>query len=369
MLGSARFGFALVPRGRRPPWAAEAGRRPPARCHGRRRGWDGEHRPPRRRRAAAERAAAGQAAAAPEGALTCLNDEGVVLAVSDLSFGEGNSGEWKNVGFNIDGLVSTAQSKDLCQPNSRRLRTSGLPGRQGRHRQLVRQEPAAPHPLALPELAGRGHQQGHLRRRRLHHAAEDAVPASRRATSPCSHEGLRRHGARLTPKFDGTDVWPVAPELLSDPRTRESSTVVFENSSVTGQTFDSGKKETFILTVPLNTMMGSTSLKLTLYAAQTTMTLSEDRKSATKGIISGVLNTEELVAECQEGRRAARPLRQTRCSQHRDPGPPGLGHHDRRHAGSGQDLRRHLHRSRLRDEGGADRRRRPRGASAGVTCP
>src|SRR5687767_8117971 len=51
------------------------------------------------------------------GAPSCMG-EGTVLAATELFFGEGNSGEWKAFGFNIDGLVSTAASKDLCQPNS-----------------------------------------------------------------------------------------------------------------------------------------------------------------------------------------------------------------------------------------------------------
>jgi hypothetical protein len=44
----------------------------------------------------------------------------------------------------------------------------------------------------------------------------------------------------------------------------------------------------------------STTLKLTLYAARVTMTLSADRQSATGGIIGGVLNTEELVTEAEK---------------------------------------------------------------------
>ena len=41
-------------------------------------------------------------------------------------------------------------------------------------------------------------------------------------------------------------------------------------------------------------------MKLTLYAAKMTMTLSADRKSATGGMIGGVLNTEEFVAEVKK---------------------------------------------------------------------
>jgi len=43
--------------------------------------------------------------------------DGVTLAITKLMFGEGNSGQWKKVGLNLDGLTSTAISSDVCQPN------------------------------------------------------------------------------------------------------------------------------------------------------------------------------------------------------------------------------------------------------------
>src|SRR5262249_32682706 len=94
-----------------------------------------------------------------------------------------------------------------------------------------------------------------------------------------------------TPKYDGTDVWPVAPELLSDPADPESSTIVFQKSSVKSSVFDSGKNQIFIFTIPWAYNGNVTTLKMTLYAAHVTMTLSADRKSSTAGTIAGVLNT------------------------------------------------------------------------------
>jgi hypothetical protein len=104
----------------------------------------------------------------------------------------------------------------------------------------------------------------------------------------------------MMPKFDGTDKWPVTPELLSNPMDPESSTIVFPVSSVKGTMFDSGKGQTFILTVPVSTQSMSTSIKLTLHAAQATMNLAADRKSATGGMLGGVLNTEDFIAEVKK---------------------------------------------------------------------
>ena len=52
------------------------------------------------------------------------------------------------------------------------------------------------------------------------------------------------------PLYDGSDVWPVAPEILSDPQDPESSTLVFENSTIVDNEFDSGPNEEFILSIP-----------------------------------------------------------------------------------------------------------------------
>jgi len=100
-----------------------------------------------------------------------------------------------------------------------------------------------------------------------------------------------------TPKWDGTDQWPVEPDLLTNPKDPQSSSLVFPQSSVTGTTFNAGKNGTIVLTIPLMAQGVSTSIKLTLYAAQLTMTLSADRTSATGGVIGGVLNTEEFVTQ------------------------------------------------------------------------
>jgi hypothetical protein len=50
-----------------------------------------------------------------------------------------------------------------------------------------------------------------------------------------------------TPKLDGTDMWPVAPELLSDTTNPESSTIAFPTSSVAASVFDSGSNQKFVL--------------------------------------------------------------------------------------------------------------------------
>jgi hypothetical protein len=72
---------------------------------------------------------------------------------------------------------------------------------------------------------------------------------------------------------------------------------------VTGTTFDSGKNQTFALTLPV----GSVNMHLMLQAAEVTMTLSADRKSATGGMLGGVVNTAALVTEMKKVVYALQP--------------------------------------------------------------
>lgn len=232
------------------------------------------------------------------GAITCDNGEATVLGVSNLSFGEGQSGQWKKVGYNIDGLTSNAFATDVCKPNSNADPSVPYPdGDDGIDNSFGKN--LLPIILSLypnwVDDINNGISNGVftslLKLECL--PAEGDVPVM--VTKLFGGEALPN-----TAKFDGSDVWPVQPELLSDPMDPDSSTVVFNQSSVIGQHYDAGPGVTFILTVPLKTANASTSIKLTLYSAKITMTLAADRKSATEGLIGGVLNAEELVAELKK---------------------------------------------------------------------
>lgn len=232
------------------------------------------------------------------GGLTCTMGESTVLAGTKLSFGEGNSGQWKKFGFNIDGLVSIAASNDLCKPNSGAFSLGPYPdGDEGIDNSFGKNllpQIISLYPTWVDDV-NNGITNGFfdvlLKLECLPPTGD--VPALTTKLFGGTTLGM-------TPKFDGTDKWPVAPELLDNPMDPDSSTIIFEKSSVIGTAYDSGKNETFILTVPVATKTMSTSIKLKLYAAQTTMTLSADRKSATGGRIGGVLNTEEFVAEMKK---------------------------------------------------------------------
>jgi hypothetical protein len=238
------------------------------------------------------------AASSSSGAPAC-NGEGTVFAGTKLLFGEGAS-QWKKFGFNIDGLESTAASNDVCKPSSGGTAGTAYPdGDLGIDNSFGKN--------LLPTLLQLYPAWVSDVNSSIQNGTFDVLlkmyclpPTGDAPVLTTKLFGGTSLGSK--PAFDGTDKWPVIPELLSNPMDPESSTIIFGQSSVIGTTFDSGKNQSFILTVPIYAQQGGakTSIKLTLHAAQATMTLAADRKSATAGMIGGVLNTEEFVAEIKK---------------------------------------------------------------------
>ncbi len=236
----------------------------------------------------------GTGGAPPDGGAPCT-EAPTVLAVDKLLFGDGNSGQWKALGFNLDGLVSTAVSTGLCKLNDGAQASDPYPdGNNGIDNSFGKN--------LLPLILGidptwvtdvnNSIQMGNFTALLEVECLPPTGDASGISTKLFAGTTLG-----TTPKWDGTDMWPVEPDLLTDPTNPQSSSLVFPQCSVTGTTFSAGKNGTIVLTIPLMASGVSTSIKLTLYAAQLTMTLSADRMSATGGVIGGVLNTEDFVTQ------------------------------------------------------------------------
>lgn len=243
--------------------------------------------------------ASSSSSSSSSGAPACPPNEGIVLSVSELYFGEGNSGEWKKFGWNLDDKVSTGLSKDLCQPAEMGTANTAYPdGEDGIDNSFGKN--LLPTILSLYPTWVSDINAG------IDNGRFTAIVRMMCVTEPegdvPSFTTKLLGGTTLgtPPKFDGTDVWPIEPGLLSDPKDPESSTILFEGSSLTGDTYDAGKKVVFIISVPVRTATESTSIKLTLYSARIKMKMGPDRKSSTEGMIGGVLNTEEFVAELKK---------------------------------------------------------------------
>jgi hypothetical protein len=237
-------------------------------------------------------------ASGPDAAPMCGADEGTVFAVRQLTWGEGNSGQWKAYGFDLDGKTSTAASTDLCQPNSGGNAGAAYPdGNAGIDNSFGKN--------ILPTILGLYPTfTADINNSLVNGDFTTLLELLCLPTTgdvPVLHAKLwEATPLGKMPAWDGTDTWMVDPLLLSDPTDPASSTALFPSGSLAGATFDAGTGGTFIISIPVHNGTQTAWMRLTLHAARITMTLSADRKSATGGMIGGVLDTEEFVAEVKK---------------------------------------------------------------------
>ena len=219
------------------------------------------------------------------------------LAISSLGWGEGTSGQWRMVGFDLDARSSTAASTDLCQLSSGAAPTTPYPdGDMGIDNSFGKN--------LLPQLQALN--PNFVSDRNASIARGDFTSLLNLGCSPLTGSGSVA-GASLfvarplgmPPVFDGTDVWPVDRDFLSDPTDSNSSTLRFPSATITGSTFSAGTDGAIVLRMPLSTSGSTVSFTLTMRAARLSMTLSADHAHAT-GMLGGVLDTEELVSQIRE---------------------------------------------------------------------
>lgn len=227
----------------------------------------------------------------------CAPGDGAVFALRTLHFGEGDSGQWKSMGFDLDGKASTALSVDVCKPSSGGSAVGAYPDGDGGIDNSFGKNLLPAVLSLLPTFTSDAQgaldvgQSTSLLEVRCLPPAGDAV-----GLETAIFDATPLGGA---PAWDGSDAWPVEPAHLSNPADPASSTLVFTGGSIAAGAFDAGSG-TFVLDVPVSGPSATAHLRLTLYAARLTMTPSADHLSAAGGRIGGVLHTEELVAEVEE---------------------------------------------------------------------
>jgi hypothetical protein len=226
----------------------------------------------------------------------------VTFAVSKLYLGDTdpdgtsdmNNG-WKHFGYDLDGKQSTATSTDLCKPRNGATPKAVYPdGDLGTDNSFGKN--------ILPLIIG------------LSSGAPQAINDSiaqgkftlmldmEKLGAKSDYTGLMTQlyaGADLgmAPKWDGTDVWPVRPELLKDGMTvAGGSKVQFPTSYVNNNTWVSGSKGD----VNLSLSIQGFTLNLTISNAVITMEMDTAHMKGTKGIIAGILQTDVLITELQK---------------------------------------------------------------------
>jgi hypothetical protein len=228
--------------------------------------------------------------------IVCTPSDGTVLAINALDFGDvgTNTANSQKLGFNVDGLVSTAGSTDVCQPASggdkAKVYPDGLNG-------IDNSFGANVLPLLLMLAPGFSDSTTANITDGSFTIMLDMVGLTAAADQPSLVTRLYG-GATLgmPPAFDGKDCWPVTPELLTNPSDIKTASVIFDKSSIVGNKWSSGVAGTIKLTVPA----GPGTITLNIHKAQVVLDLSADHLSATGGLIGGVLDTDEFVTEIKK---------------------------------------------------------------------
>lgn len=225
----------------------------------------------------------------------CKPSSDTVFAVDRLYFGDADWNDaagpnaWQNFGLDADLVTSTGTATGVCTPvsgaNVANVHTDGPSGLDNNFGKLVL-------PVFLQSIPNLSAQANGalingdftilIRMGGLGAAADQSgIP------------GAVYSGAYLpdVPKFDGTDCWPVQPESLTDTADIESAKCKFPASKLTGNQWDSVDKGEFNLTLQIFNFQG----QITIHKARIVMDLDANHAGTQRGIISGVLDTEEFV--------------------------------------------------------------------------
>lgn len=240
---------------------------------------------------------------------TAPSGDAVTFAVSKIYLGDTtrdgtpDSKAWQQFGYNLDGIVSTKNGSNHCTPqmgaNPSLVKTDG-PG--GVDNALGANLLSII--LGVAPTAGDDINQSVLDGDftiMIHNEALGSEP-NQGPIKAALYGGAKLEGG---PKFDGSDMWPVTPELLNNGDIN-SPKVTFDTAFVTDGTWVSGSNAT----VTLNISIQGFSLNLVITNAVITADIS-DQSNITGGVIAGVLDTEGLIEEL---RKVAGALDSSLCS-------------------------------------------------------
>lgn len=249
----------------------------------------------------------GAPAAGAEDTVIALNK--LFLGDTDFS-GNPDPNAWREIGFNIDGIISTKNGTNHCKYQEGATKSSvqtdgvdGIDNSFGSNLVKIIASLAANPSSTISESLASGDFTIMLKMAKLEDKADQTgintglyggakfsalVPDCKATpTEPnCS-----------APKWDGTDKWPVLPELLNGGNI-DSPKVSFPDSYVAGGTWVSGSKGDLNLTVSIQGF--NLALKITNAVITANLSGAGASAKATKGIIAGVIPTEQLISELKK---------------------------------------------------------------------
>jgi len=203
---------------------------------------------------------------------------------------------WKKYGYDVDGLVSTDKSTDHCKLKSGAPNKVKLDGDEGIDNSFGAN--------ILPIITTAAPDAAKSINDSLNKGTFTVIIEAKgfNAEAEQTNTGLSGQlfaGAELAtpPKWDGTDEWSVLPALLADGSSvAGGSKVKFGDAYVNKGLFVSGTDAT----VTLSLAVGGAALDLTIQKATISFKKPASGVLATEGTISGVLGTDQLIAELKK---------------------------------------------------------------------
>jgi len=233
------------------------------------------------------------------------------LFLGDTDYaGNPDPNAWREIGFNIDGIVSTKNGTNHCKYQEGATKSSvqtdgtdGIDNSFGSNLVKIIASLAANPSSTISESLESGDFTIMLKMAKLEDKADqtgintglyggakfDSMVADCKATPTevnCS-----------PPKWSGADKWPVLPELLTGGNI-DTPKVSFPESYVVGGTWVSGSKGDLNLTVSIQGF--NLALKITNAVITADLAGVGATAKATKGVIAGVIPTEQLIAELKK---------------------------------------------------------------------
>jgi hypothetical protein len=238
---------------------------------------------------------------APDGMDTVLAIHKLYLGDTDRK-GNPSSTAWKDFGYDLDGKISTKDSKDLCKPAAGAKAsavyedgTDGIDNSFGKNILPIITSLASDAGTQINDSINKGSFTIMLKFNKLG-TGDNYNPIN--ALLYAGAKFVDASGMPVNPKWDGTDQWPVVPELLNngnieDPVVQFPKSYLVKDPMTGARTWVSGDKGSIVL----NLSIAGFTLGLTIGSSLISTDISTDNKHSTNGTIAGILDTEQLITE------------------------------------------------------------------------
>jgi len=220
----------------------------------------------------------------------------LLLGESDRT-GAPSTTAWKAYGYNLDGLVTTKDSTDVCTLAQGAPKSNQADGNNGIDNAfgsvilpIIETAASLPTPsTTISQSIDSGSFTIQLQITGLDdtNAAQNSTGLTGQLFASGAYGG--------TPAFDSTTDWPVEPQLLVDPTDiTKGSQISFNQAYITNGTFVSGDLSTGGITVTISLVFQGVPLSLSVNHAVITFDHT-DANDAANGTIAGVIDTQDLI--------------------------------------------------------------------------